>query len=212
MIWASIAAGLALGADWRRLGLLALALALPLPTALLVGYHCWRERPDVSSRAPRFCDAIATELRAGATFRAALDSAARSVDATRLVELFESGASVSDVAEAAREEFAEIGDELNALLTRTDGMGVAPAALFDEMGSLALAQVDVAHEVATASAPAKATGVVLLIGPSIAILLTAGHGLDGYLAQPAQRAAALAGIGLTLTGLVATAMILRSAR
>ncbi len=212
MIWALVAAGLAAGVDWRRLGLLAFAIALPLPAALIVGFHSWRERPDASMRAPRFCDAISTELRAGASFRSALETAARSVEATELVGLIRLGAPMGDVARAASAEFAEIGQELGALLTRTDGMGVAPAALFDEMGNLALAQVEVAHEVAAATAPAKATGVVLLIAPIAAIAMTANRGFDAYLAQPAQRAAALLGMGLTCAGLVTAAVILRRAR
>lgn len=212
MIWALVAGALAAGVDWRRLGLLSLAIALPLPAAILVGAHWWRERPDLSLRAPRFCDAISTELRAGASFRSALETAAHSVEVIEVVELVRLGAPMGDIARAARAEFAEIGPELGALLTRTDGMGVAPAALFDEMGNLALAQVEVAHEVATASAPAKATAVVLLIAPIAAIVVTANRGFAAYLAQPAQRAAALLGMGLTLAGLVTAVIIMRRSR
>jgi hypothetical protein len=141
-----------------------------------------------------------------------LETAAQSVGATELVELIRLGASMADIARAARAEFAEIGQELGALLTATDGMGVAPAALFDEMGNLALAQVEVAHELATASAPAKATAVVLLVAPIAAIVVTASRGFDAYLAQPAQRAAALLGMGLTFAGLVTAVMIMRRSR
>lgn len=212
MTFALVAIGLAVGVDWRRLGVLLFAMALPVPAAFLVGFHWWRERPDTSMRAPRFCDAIATELRAGASIRSALETAARSVEAAELVGLLGHGAPMGDVARAAGAEFAEIGQELAAVLTRTHGMGVAPAALFDELGNLALAQVEVAHEVATASAPAKATAAVLLIGPIAAIVMTANRSLDGYLAQPAQRAAALLGLGLTAAGVIAAAMILRRAK
>jgi hypothetical protein len=134
------------------------------------------------------------------------------VEVIEVVELVRLGAPMGDIARAARAEFAEIGPELGALLTRTDGMGVAPAALFDEMGNLALAQVEVAHEVATASAPAKATAVVLLIAPIAAIVVTANRGFAAYLAQPAQRAAALLGMGLTLAGLVTAVIIMRRSR
>lgn len=213
MIWVVVAAGLTVGVDWRRLGLLVFALALPIPAAVLVGFHWWRARPDASMRAPRFCDAISTELRAGESFRAALQTAATSVEATEIAHLCQVGAPMANIAVAARSEFPGIGEELGALIARTAGTGVSPAALFDEMGNLALAQVEVAQEVATASAPAKATGTVLLIAPVAAIGATASRGgFDPYLAQSAQRAAALLGLGLMIAGLVVTVLILKGAR
>jgi hypothetical protein len=54
---------------------------------------------------------------------------------------------------------------------------------------------------------------VLLIGPIAAISLTAMRGgFDPYLAQPAQRVAALLGLGLTGIGLLVTILILKGAR
>ncbi|GEM_PF-2035876 len=213
MTWVLIAAALATGIDWRRLAILGLATALPVPALLAVGVHWWRSRPDLSMRAASFCDAVSTELRAGASLRFALESSARSVDALEMSDLCRGGAPLAEIAQAARTSFPEIGEELGALLTRTDGMGVGPAALFDEMGSLALAQVEVAHEVAAAAAPAKAAGIVMLGLPTAAIAVAAGRGgLDLYLAQPAQRAAALWGLALTCTGLLLAVMILHRAR
>jgi hypothetical protein len=213
MIGVIIAAGLAADVEWRRLALLVFALTLPIPAAILVGLHWWRARPGVSLRAARFCDAISAELRAGQSLRAALQKAAISVDADTTAELCRLGAPLAAIAASARSEFEEIGEELKALIARPGGTGVSPAALFDELGNLALAQVEVAHEVATAAAPAKATGVVLLIVPIAAIVTTASrNGFDPYLAQTAQRAAALLGAGLAFTGLVVTALILKRAK
>lgn len=120
---------------------------------------------------------------------------------------------MSEVARDARAEFVEIGPELGALLARVDGLGVSPAALFDEIGGLALAQVEVAHEVSVATAPARATGAVLLVLPLLAVgwALTRGD-VATYLQQPAQRAAVLTGAGLVVAGLAASALILRRAR
>jgi hypothetical protein len=164
-------------------------------------------------RAPWFCDAVAGELRAGSTVRSALETAARTVDATRIADLSSAGASMDEIADAARVEFPEIGAELGALVSRAQRLGVTPAALFDELGSLGLAQVEVAHEVATATAPAKAASVVLLSVPIVALAIAVGKGdIESYLAQPAQRAAALIGLSLTLLGLTSAVLMLRGGR
>lgn len=213
MIWALLALGLALEADWRRLALLAVMMAAPVPALLLVGAHWWRSRPDQSMRAPWFCDAVAAEIRAGSTVRLALETAARSVDATRIADLCSTDASMEEIAAAARVEFPGIGVELGALVARAQRLGVTPAALFDELGNLGLAQVEVAHEVAAATAPAKAASVVLLAVPMVALAVVTGRGdIDSYLAQPAQRAAALIGLSLTLVGLTLAVLMLRGSR
>jgi hypothetical protein len=213
MIGLVLAAGVATNVDWRRLGLLVFALALPVPAAVLVGILWWRSRPALNMRGARFCDAISTELRAGASFRAALETAAVSVDATEMIHLCQVGASMANITVAAREEFSGIGQELGALIARPQGVGVSPAALFEEIGNLAMAQLEVEHEVSTASAAAKATGTVLLIGPVAAISLTAMRGgFDPYLAQPAQRVAAFLGLGLAGIGLLVTIVMLKGAR
>jgi hypothetical protein len=213
MSWVFVAAGLAAGADWRRLILLALVLAFPAPAIAALGVHWWRQRLPVSMRGAGFCDAVSSEMRAGASFRFAVTTAARSVDADVVSDLCRTGAPMATVAAAARLEFPEIGDELGSLLARSEGRGVSPASLFDEIGTLALAQAEVAREVATASAPAKATGAVLLLAPLAAIISTAGRGgFDLYLAQPTQRVAASLGALLVTIGLGATILILRRAR
>jgi len=211
--WVIVAVGLAAGVDWRRLSLLVLSLAFPLPAVIVLGCYWWRHRPVASKRGVRFCDAISAELRSGASFRAAVERAAGSVEAGAIVDLFRLGAPMATVAAACRAEFPEIGEELGALLARPEGIGVSPASLFDEIGNLALAQVEVAQEVATASASAKATGAVLLLAPIAATVSAAGSsGFDVYLAQPAQRAAAALGFLLVVVGLAATASILHKAR
>jgi len=208
-----IAAGIALGIEWRRLAILLLALIAPVPMAGLVAVHWWRARPGLSLRAARFCEAVSGELRAGASLRGGLEKAALSVEAWELAERCQAGAPLEEIAGKARLEFSEIGPELGALLARADGLGVSPAALFDEIGDLALAEVEVAHEVSIASAPARATGAVLLIVPLLAVgwVLTRGD-LEPYLRHPAQRAAVLIGLALVLVGLVASILILRRAR
>ena len=213
MTWVLIAVAVGLGVDWRHLGLLLLAILAPLPAGCLIAVHWWRARPGLSMRAAQFCEAVSGELRAGATLRTGLEKAATSVGATDLARLCRLGVSAHELAQEARGEFTEIGPELGALLTRADGMGISPAALFDEIGGLALAQVEVAHEVRIASAPARATGAVLLIAPLLAAgwAVTRGE-LEPFLRQPAQRAAALVGLALVAAGLSFSIVILRRSR
>ena len=208
-----IALAVAAGLEWRRLALLTLAVAAPLPMAGLVAVHWWRARPGLSMRPSRFCEAVSGELRAGASLRASLETAAVSVEALEVARYCRMGAPMDQVARAAKAEFGEIGPELGALLARADGLGVSPAALFDEIGALAMAQVEVAHEVSIASAPARATGAVLLLGPILAIgwAFTEGR-LEGLLRQPAQKAAALVGLALVVVGITLSVLILRRAR
>jgi hypothetical protein len=164
-------------------------------------------------RATRFCEAVSAELRAGASLRFALEKAADSVDASEVARHCRLGAPMGQIAAVTRGEFTEIGPELQALLAGSDGIGVSPAALFDEIGGLALAQIEMAHEVAIASAPARATGVVLLIAPMVALgwALTRGS-VETFVRHPAQRAAAMIGLALIGTGIAVTALILRRAR
>ncbi len=213
MTWSLIALAVGAGVDWRRLALLSLAVVAPLPMAILVAIHWWRARPGLSMRASRFCEAVSGELRAGASLRASVETAAVSVEAVELARCCRIGAPMDQVARAAQEEFSEIGPELGTLLARVDGLGVSPAALFDEIGALALAQVEVAHEVSVASAPARATGAVLLVAPILGLgwALTQG-GLESLLRHPAQRAAAVVGMALVVAGVTLSVLIVRRAR
>jgi hypothetical protein len=213
MTWVFIALALAAGVEWRRVALLALAVAAPAAMTGLITALWWRARPVLSMRATRFCEAVSSELRAGATLRASVEAAAASVEAVEISRRCRQGAPMNQVALAAKAEFSEIGPELETLLARADGIGVSPAALFDEIGALALAQVEVAREVSIASAPARTTGAVLLLVPILAIgwAFTRG-GLDGLLRQPAQRAAVLVGLALVCGGITLSGLILRRAR
>lgn len=213
MTWALIAFGLAVGVDWQRLALLTLAVIAPVPLGGLIAVHWWRARPGLSLRATRFCEAVSGELRAGASLRASLEKAAQSVEASEVARRCRIGAPMDEIALAAKAEFSEVGPELGALLARADGLGVSPAALFDEIGGLALAEVEVAHEVSIAAAPARATGAVLLLAPILAIgwALTRGS-LEAFVRHPAQRAAVLIGLALVVAGVALSIVILRRAR
>jgi hypothetical protein len=123
------------------------------------------------------------------------------------------GAPLPDLALAAREEFEEIGVEVGAVIERLSRLGSPAAALFDELAVLSLAQVEVTHEVATAAAPARATAVVLLLVPLVAIgSVTISGRIGGYLSTPAQRISAVIGLALIILGIGAAGSILSRAR
>jgi Flp pilus assembly protein TadB len=201
------------GLDRRRTMLLLLVLIAPVPLAGLLAVSAWRARPRVSTRAATFCDAVAGELRSGSSLRYALERAAASVGAPVLEEMSRSGASFTDICQRAEVEFAEIGLELGAVIDRISRLGSPAAALFDEMGAIALAQVEVAHEIATAAAPARATAFVLLAVPMFAIgSVTLSNRLGGYLSSPPQRVSALVGLCLVVVGLGLAGMVLRKSK
>jgi hypothetical protein len=205
--------GILAGVDYRRSILLVLALVAPLPVAALIGIHAWRARPRVSTRAAVFCEAVAGEMRSGASLRFALERAAASVGAPRLEQMSRDGATLPDLATAAKEEFEEIGVEVGAVIERLSRLGSPAAAIFDELAVLSLAQVEVAHEVATAAAPARATAVVLLLVPLVAIgSVTMSGRIGGYLSTSAQRISAVIGLALIVIGIGAAGSILSRAR
>ncbi|MDP9494510.1 MAG: hypothetical protein M3P87_04645 [Actinomycetota bacterium] len=210
---ALLAWGVIAGLDPRRTLLLASVHLAPVPVAALIAIHVWRARPRVSARTALFCEAVAGELRSGASLRFALERAAASVGAAGLEQMSRDGAPLPDLAAAAREEFEEIGIEVGAVIERLSRLGSPAAALFDELAVLSLAQVEVAHEVATATAPARATAVVLLLVPLVAIGSVSINGrLGGYLATSAQRISAVIGLALIVIGIVIAGSILRRAR
>jgi hypothetical protein len=212
MTWVLIAAGVAAGVDWRRLSVLGLGLAAPVPFMCLVAFAWWRARPGLSMRAVHFSEAVSAELRAGASLRQAVERAALSVDAAEVSRLCSAGEPMHLVGKAASTDFEEVGPELSALLARAGDIGISPAALFDEIGGLALAQVEVAHEVSMASASARATGAVLVGAAVVGVgwALTSS-GLEPFLRHPAQRTAVVIGAALVLFGLALSVLILRRA-
>jgi hypothetical protein len=205
--------GILSGVDHRRSLVLVSALIAPLPVVALIGIHAWRARPRVSTRAAVFCEAVAGEMRAGASLRFALERASASVGASDLERMSRDGATLSELALAARVEFEEIGVELGAVIERLFRLGSPAAALFDELAVLSLAQVEVAHEVATAAAPARATAVVLLLVPLVAIgSVTASGRIGDYLSTSTQRISAVIGLALIVFGVGAAGAILSRAR
>ncbi|MGC2240706.1 MAG: hypothetical protein WA726_07695, partial [Acidimicrobiia bacterium] len=125
-------------------------------------------------------------------------------------ELCRSNSRLDVIGRAAAAEFVQIGEELAAVIRRRDGLGVHPAVLFDELSMVALSRAEVSREVAVATAPARATAIVLLVTPlGFLIWLLANGELASSLTMPEQRAAAMTGLSLVLAGLVIALVMVR---
>ncbi len=196
--WALIA-----GADPRRVAILGLNLVFPwilLPLIALAYMRPATRRPDSVA----FCEAVASELRSGATLLQALTAAGVAADSKVLGGMGQSGATPAEMARVLAGEFVDVGRELAAAVDAVARSGAPSAELFDEIGALALAQAEIAHEVRIASAPARATVVVFVAAPFIYLSqrLSSG-GLGELLLTPAQRGVTLVGLGLLVAGLLA---------
>lgn len=208
-----IAFAFASGVDPRRLAVLAGVLYLPLVVALLIGLHWLRARRDETNRPSLFCVGVASELRAGASLRDALTTAATSVGLAPIPGPTPN-APMAEVAAHVAGQLPSIGQELELTVVVASRSGSDSAALFDEIGSLALAQSEIRREVRVATAPGRATALVLVGAPLVYLVgQLGGGGLTSLIASPEQRLVATLGLGLFLTGLVAAGFVLwRAAR
>lgn len=200
-----LAMAFAIGVDPRRLALLAGAIYLPVVFAGLLAVHWYRARGHETSQPSLFCEGVSAELRAGATLRDALISAAASVGSDPIPIR----SSATEIAATVGELFPIIGQELRLTVLAAVRAGSDSAALFDEIGSLAIAQSEIRREVRMATAPGLATALLLVGAPLFYLVVRLGSGgVSGFLASAEQRFVAVLGLGLFLLGLVAACIIL----
>ena len=208
LVWA-----LLMGVELRRLALLASTVLAPVMVGLFLGWHWWRNRPEVPTRSVLFCDAVAGELRSGAPLRMALAAASSSIDAHALEGLCHSDTPIEALAAGLCAEFPDVGRELSGVVGRVSVLGAPSADVFDEISGLALAEVELAEELSSASAPARATAFVLLVAPLSALVVVGARGETGiYLQSATQRGAVLIGLVMAVSGLAVGGWMLRRAR
>lgn len=200
-----LAVALAAGVDPRRLALLAGAIYLPFAMAGLVAIHWYRARSDESNRPALFCEGVSAELRAGAALRDAVATAASSVGCDPIP----AGSSIEDLSATVAGYFPSIGEEFRLTVLSAARTGSDSAALFDEIGSLAIAQSEISHEVRVATAPGRATALILVGAPVFYVMSRLGSGgVSAYLASPEQRLVALLGLSLFAVGLTVASLVL----
>lgn len=200
--------GLALGTAYIagvgpvRLAILGCVLFVPIVLVPLVLGAVVVSRRHLDDRAPLFCDGVASELRSGAPLRSALLIAARSADIAISTKDAGDLVPVETLADAVARELPALSPELESLVRASARSGGATADLFDELGATTIAQNEIAREVRIASAPARATAWFFVAAPTTFITVrVASGGLEGLLAVPGQRMAAVIGMTLFLAGL-----------
>lgn len=205
-----IAAAFAAGVDPRRLAALAAAVYFPVVVGTVVLFLVWRARPRDDQGPALFCEVVASELRSGATLRDALDGAAASVGISLAGPDPASGTPpLPETAAQVARSFPGISEELRLTVIGAGRAGSDSAALFDEIGALALAQSEIRHEIRVATAPGRATAFLLVGAPVLYVGSRLESGaLTRMLASGQQRVVALAGLGLFLFGLALAAIVL----
>lgn len=207
-----IAVALAGGLEIRKLVVLTGVLFAPLALIGGIAFVGWRQRRVIDSRAAMFCDAVASDLRSGSPLGYALAAASSSVEEPALKALKPSTSPI-DAAQIVGQAFSDVGPELEATIIAAARGGSQAADLFDEIGSLAIAQTEVSREVRVASAPARATALIFIGAPTgYLVLQVRSDRLPSLLAHPEQRVVALTGLALFLVGLFSAALLAWRAR
>lgn len=202
-----------LGVDYRMVVLMAVALFLPFVGLVGVAGHMYRSRARRDTRAAVFCQSMARELRAGESLRNALESAGQIVSFRRLSTAIESGDTLDQLSPILRAEFPEIGVELATVVHSVAISGGSSAGLFDELGDLALAQVEITEEIRVATSPARASAAVLIGLPVIYLVYQFGTGrIDDLVRRPLQQGLTTVGIGLVLLGTAVSFWLVRRAK
>ncbi len=201
------------GIELRKLLLLSAAAFAPAACLAVAAVLLWNARRSETGQPALFCDAVAAELRSGASLRSALAISAESVGVADLADVARSAAPVAEIAEECSRAFGTVGDELALTIRSAGRRGSGSADIFTEIGTLALAQSEVDREIRVATAPARATAAVFVIAPTVFLLFQARSGaLATLLAGPAQRTAGLIGLGLFLAGTATASLIFRKTK
>lgn len=202
--------GLIAGIDLRVMILISLAIWMPTAAACLLFFHIYRNRRKPSTRSATFCQAMARELRAGSGLRPALEASIASVGAVDLVERIRAGEPLGSLAPMFRNEFPEIGVEVETIVNSVAISGAASAPLFSELGDIALAQVELAEEIRIATSPARASASILVGLPTLYLgyQLISGR-FESLLGTPLQQGLTIVGIALILFGILVSFAIVR---
>jgi Flp pilus assembly protein TadB len=203
---------LAARVDLRVVAILWVSMFLPFLAIAAIGIHTLLNRSKPSTRSAVFCESVARELRSGASLRVAIGEAARGVGARDIWMALESAALLSSVVADLKYEFPEIGQEIEVLVTAVAEAGSAAAPLFQELGDLALSQVEMTEEIRAATAPARASALVLVGLPVVYLGHQLSTGAIGdLLGNPAQQGVAAVGVLLAGVGLGASLLMVRKA-
>lgn len=204
--------GLLAGVDLRVLGLLAVAVFVPMVGAAALVVHCFRSRSASDTRSAVFCQTVAREMRAGANLRQAMLAGSLAVSTDQVTRELVAGTPIEETLQLLRVVFPEVGPELATVVQSVSRSGGASAPMFDELGDLALAQVEIAEEIRVATAPARASAMVLMGLPTFYLGYQFANGQIGQLFErPAQQGLTVVGVSLVLVGVGVSWALIRRA-
>ncbi len=204
--------GFALGADPRKLALLAVTVLVPQLILVAGVAAVWLSRRRSDPTAALFCEGVASELRAGATLRDAIAATGTFLALPKLADHARND-SLSRAAAEARVVFPTIARELETTITRVADSGGAAADLFDEIAALALAQEEIRREVLVASAPARAaTGLFVVLPAGYLLYRWTSGGLADLAGSSVQVTMTVIGLGLFLVGLAVAVLLVWKSR
>jgi len=208
-----LAAALGLGVDWRVVGVLAIALFAPFLAALGIGIHVLRSRGVPESLDAKFCHAVAGELRSGSSLRHAVAESARALDLEEVASGLDAGRAWDQVLPVLVSRLPGLGAELAMVIESLWRSGADAAYLFDELGDIALARIEVGNEVRVATSSARASTAVLVALPLLYLAYMAQTGrIAGLFSHPGTAGLAAVGLSLAVAGLGISFFIVRSAR
>lgn len=200
------------GVDIRVVGLVGFALWMPFPALAALAIHAYRQRPAIDTRSAVFCQTVARALRAGGDLRDALLGAGEGVSAPRLVAAMKAGATMSEIGPTLDAEFPDIGEELATLVASVAMSGASSQGLFDELGDLSMARIEMTEEVRVATAPARASALVLIGLPIVYIGFQFASGrIRELISRPIQQGLTLVGLALVFLGIGVSVWIVRRA-
>lgn len=202
-----------LGMDWRVVALLSLALLAPTWAALAIGLHVIKSRRRSTTSGAFFCQTVARELRAGASLRWALASASRLSGLEPVGDALENGEPWDRIVPHLTGPFPDIGSELGVVIESVSASGAYSSQLFEDLGEIALGQLEAGEEIRIATASARASATVLIGLPVLYLLYQTQSGnLNNLLGRSGSGALALAGLGLALAGIAVSILLVRATR
>ena len=199
-----VIAALAVLVDWSRLSRFSVNVR---PTRLT-----FLQRTNAEAR---FLAGLASELRAGAPLRGALESAAdraHELDLGRLVRLSNAGIAVSELAEHLATGLTQNGRAASAALRVAGETGGETAAMFESLAQVAAEDRTLHRELRAATAQAKVSSIIVGGMPVLFLLWQSVTGrLTALAASGVGVGILLVGLGLLGSGAATVAVMLRSA-
>ncbi|GIU91177.1 MAG: hypothetical protein KatS3mg011_0083 [Acidimicrobiia bacterium] len=202
---------------WPVLGLAAGAYWWPAPTAVIVGVlslRSLRSHPDRTAPDSEILVALASELRAGQSLRAALAAVGeghpRFGEPARLAA---QGRPMAEVADAVETALGDAGRLAAAAFRLAAEVGGAPARLFEDLAVQVLDSEELDRERRAATAPALLQGMVVGGLPLLLLVWMLADGRLAALAASSLAGAVIVTVGssLTLAGVASTAYLVRRA-